>query len=141
MDKFEFRRMRLIKIRDEQFGGKPTPLAKRIGKDPSYVTRLFYPEGKEGKKRISDELIEAIGREFPDWLNIIDNNANRIDLETNVAAQQTTLEQEIDALLKKATPRSQEDMKKIAIAASEGRLSEDDLALLRRIAEKFSQKG
>jgi SOS-response transcriptional repressor LexA len=68
MDKYEFRRQRLIKIRDEKCGGNAAELARRIGKDATYVTRTLYPEGKPGKKRIADEMMEAIERSFPGWL-------------------------------------------------------------------------
>lgn len=57
-----------MKIRDEKCAGKAAELARRIGKDPTYVTRMLYPEGKDGKKRIADEMIEAIESAFPGWL-------------------------------------------------------------------------
>lgn len=49
MDKYEFRRQQLIKIRDEKCDGKAVNVARKIGREPSYVSRMLYPEGKKGK--------------------------------------------------------------------------------------------
>jgi len=53
--------MELLKTR---CAGKQSVLAKKIEKEPSYVSRILYPEGKAGKKRIADDLIEAIEKGF-----------------------------------------------------------------------------
>ena len=64
MDKFERRRLRLLKLRDERCGGSGAEVARRIGREPSYVTRMLYPEGKAGKKRIADDMMEIIEKAF-----------------------------------------------------------------------------
>lgn len=64
MDKYENRRMRLIQIRDERCGGKAVDLARKIEREPSYVSRMLYPEGKNGKKRIADDMVEIIESAF-----------------------------------------------------------------------------
>lgn len=64
MDKYERRRLNLIKLRDEQCNGVNAELARRIGREASYVNRMFYPEGKKGKKRIGDDIKELIETEF-----------------------------------------------------------------------------
>jgi phage repressor protein C with HTH and peptisase S24 domain len=64
MDKFERRRIRLMKLRDERCGGSSAEVARKIGRDPSYVTRMLYAEGKPGKKRIADDMMEVIERAF-----------------------------------------------------------------------------
>ncbi|MFH1493765.1 MAG: S24 family peptidase [Pseudomonadota bacterium] len=64
MDKYERRRQRLIELRDTKCGGNGAELARKIGRDPSYVTRMLYQEGKAGKKRIADEMIEIIETAF-----------------------------------------------------------------------------
>lgn len=64
MDKYERRRLNLIKLRDEKCNGKAADLAKKIGRDPSYVARMLYEEGKAGKKRIADDMIEVIEDAF-----------------------------------------------------------------------------
>jgi HTH-type transcriptional regulator, cell division transcriptional repressor len=52
MDKYEKRRTRLAEVRDRNFHGSASDLARAIGKEPSYVSRMLYPAGKAGKKRI-----------------------------------------------------------------------------------------
>ena len=64
MDKYEFRRKQLIKIRDEKCDGKAVNVARKIGREPSYVSRMLYPEGKKGKKRIADDMVEIIEESF-----------------------------------------------------------------------------
>lgn len=64
MDKYERRRLRLIELRDSRCNGKGAELARKIGRDPSYVARMTYPEGKAGKKRIAGELIDVIELAF-----------------------------------------------------------------------------
>lgn len=63
MDKYEFRRQQLIKIRDEKCDGKAVNVARKIGREPSYVSRMLYPEGKKGK-RIADDMVEIIEESF-----------------------------------------------------------------------------
>jgi hypothetical protein len=64
MDKYEQRRLRLLELRDTKCGGVSADLARKIGKDPSYVARMFYEEGKAGKKRIGEDTVEAVRRAF-----------------------------------------------------------------------------
>ena len=33
-------------------------------REPSYVSRMLYPEGKKGKKRIADDMVEIIEESF-----------------------------------------------------------------------------
>lgn len=39
-------------------------MARRLGKDASYVSRLLYPPGKAGKKRIGDDMVDVIEQAF-----------------------------------------------------------------------------
>jgi len=64
MDKYEKRRQRLIQIRDDFCGGKAVALARKIEREPSYVSRMLYEEGKKGKKRIADDMVEIIEKAF-----------------------------------------------------------------------------
>lgn len=64
MDKYERRRLRLIELREQRCGGNTAVLARKIERDPSYVTRMLYPEGKAGKKRIADDMMEIIETAF-----------------------------------------------------------------------------
>ncbi|WP_370561008.1 LexA family protein [Edwardsiella tarda] len=64
MDKYEIRRLQLIKLRDELCNGKAVDLARKINREPSYVSRMLYPEGKAQKKRIADNMVEVIESAF-----------------------------------------------------------------------------
>lgn len=95
MDKYEVRRQRLIWLRDNLCQGKAAYLAERIGRDSSYVSRMFYAEGKKGKKRIADDMIELIEKSFqldPGWLSrpsppSFDEIATDAHVETSVAGK------------------------------------------------------
>ncbi len=71
MDKYEFRRQRLIELRDSKCNGNAAELSRKIEREPSYVTRMLYPEGKAGRKRIADDMIEIIENAFdvPGWFD------------------------------------------------------------------------
>jgi hypothetical protein len=64
MDKYERRRLRLLQLRDETCHGKSAELARRINREPSYVTRMLYPEGTPGKKRIAEDMADVIEAAF-----------------------------------------------------------------------------
>lgn len=64
MDKYEKRRLRLIQIRDEMCGGKAVDVARKIEREPSYVSRMLYEPGKNGRKRIADDMVEIIETAF-----------------------------------------------------------------------------
>lgn len=74
MDKYEKRRQRLIQIRDEMCGGKAADVARKIEREPSYVSRMLYEAGKSGKKRIADDMVEIIETAFSlprGWMDAI----------------------------------------------------------------------
>ncbi|WP_258020361.1 LexA family protein [Yersinia enterocolitica] len=78
MDKYEKRRQRLIQIRNEMCDGKVVNVARKISREPSYVSRMLYEEGKKGKKRIADDMVEIIENAFdlpPGWLDGINTNS------------------------------------------------------------------
>ena len=82
MDKYEKRRLKLIDLINNECGEVNAELARRIGRDPSYVNRMLYPEGKKGKKRIADDMIEVIEKAFNlprGWLDGIENDAVNIE--------------------------------------------------------------
>lgn len=64
MDKYEQRRLKLIEIRDKFCNGKAAELARRIAREPSYISRMLYPAGKAGRKRIADDMMEVIETAF-----------------------------------------------------------------------------
>lgn len=64
MDKYEKRRLRLIQLRDEYCNGNASELARKLEREPSYVSRMLWPEGKAGRKRIADGMIDVIEKAF-----------------------------------------------------------------------------
>jgi phage repressor protein C with HTH and peptisase S24 domain len=50
----------LMEVRDKLCGGNAAELARRIGKDATYVNRLFYPAGKAGRKGIGLGIMRAV---------------------------------------------------------------------------------
>lgn len=58
------RQQLLAEIRDKLCAGNAADLARQIGKDPTYVNRLFYPEGKAGRKGIGLEIMAVCQRAF-----------------------------------------------------------------------------
>jgi len=60
MDKFEIRRLNLLSVIRTHCGGKSAALADKIGRSASYVSRMLYPEGKDGRKRIGEDMKDLI---------------------------------------------------------------------------------
>jgi hypothetical protein len=54
----------LMKLRDDFCNKKASVLARKIEKDPTYVSRLFYPKGKKGGKGIGLEIMQACSKAF-----------------------------------------------------------------------------
>lgn len=67
MDKFETRRQALIRLRESLGRGAIARIAAEIGKEPNYVSRMMYPVGKSGGKRIGEDSVEILDRKFPGW--------------------------------------------------------------------------
>lgn len=65
MDKYEQRRTTLQALVDELGRGGIASIAQQIGKDASYVSRMLYPPGKSGAKRIGEDTAEALARAYP----------------------------------------------------------------------------
>lgn len=60
MDKYELRRQNLAALLHRHCGGRAATLADLIDRSPSYVSRMLYPEGKAGKKRIGEDMRDLI---------------------------------------------------------------------------------
>jgi hypothetical protein len=60
MDKYETRRQNLLALLQSHCGGRAATLADLIGRSPSYVSRMLYQEGKDGKKRIGEDMRDLI---------------------------------------------------------------------------------
>jgi len=64
MEEFTSHQRLLMKIRDELCKGNSAELARKIKKDATYVNRLFYPIGKNGRKNIGLEIMGACNEAF-----------------------------------------------------------------------------
>lgn len=67
MDKFESRRQDLIRLVERLGRGGIAHIARQIGKEPNYVSRLLYPSDKNGAKRIGEDTADLITGAFPGW--------------------------------------------------------------------------
>ena len=77
MDKYKHRREKLIELKDNFCDGKISELAEKLERSHSYVSRMLYPEGKKGKKRIGDDMVDVIAQAFnvpKSWLDGSDVN-------------------------------------------------------------------
>lgn len=63
-NRYEIRRLNLIKLKNEFCGGTISELAKRLNKDQGMVAKLLYEEGRKYKKNIADKLTEDIEQAF-----------------------------------------------------------------------------
>lgn len=66
-DIYEERRQALLSLVKRLGRGGIKQVADRIGRDPSYVSRLLYPPGKSEKRRIADAIFIALNEAFPGW--------------------------------------------------------------------------
>ena len=60
MDKYEARRQAVQRIIDDRCQGNQSDFARVVGINASYVSRMLFPPGKDGAKRIGDDLAEKI---------------------------------------------------------------------------------
>lgn len=60
MDRYEKRRLLLVAKIDEIGRGGIAKVAKQCDIDATYLSRLLYPEGKAGKKRIGEDIKEKL---------------------------------------------------------------------------------
>ena len=75
MDKWAFRRQALQSLIDTKYNKVAAAFARENDFTPSYVTRMLYPDGKKGRKRIAEDSIDKINKKHPDWLNSDVNDA------------------------------------------------------------------
>ena len=74
---YENRRLRALELLS-LCGGVKAKLAERIGKDPSYVSRVLSEPGAAGHKNIAEEFIRASMLEFgliPGWFDMAPGTA------------------------------------------------------------------
>ena len=68
MDKFEKRRIALVKLISGIGHGGIKRVADKIGKSESYVSRMQYESTKKGAKGIGEDSVDALNEAFPGWL-------------------------------------------------------------------------
>lgn len=105
MNRYEIRRLNLIRLKDELCGGKIVNLANRLKKNQGFVSRLLYEEGKNYKRNIADKLVADIESAFNlprGWLDGLsaDNQLlpQSIDTENNSENGNTGAGVKIDVL-------------------------------------------
>ena len=54
----------MLELKETKCGGSNAELARKLGRDPSYVARMALEEGKPGKKRIGDDMVDLIATTF-----------------------------------------------------------------------------
>lgn len=64
MNTYEIRRKNLIILKDKFCNGRIAELADKLNKNPSYVSRLLYEEGRANRKNISDKVLSDIEKTF-----------------------------------------------------------------------------
>lgn len=129
MTKFEARRTALDALVTSFGRGGIAKVAEAIGKEPNYVSRMLYPEGKKGAKRIGEDSVELITQAFPGWLD---------------SASPRSIESSITELLSKQSvmsAASQRTLQLLVTAAQLGALSETDWTLIEDLARRFIAAG
>lgn len=64
MPEFTNYQLLLMQLRDSRCNGSAAELGRKIGKDGTYVHRLFYPIGKKGGKGIGLAIMDACNKAF-----------------------------------------------------------------------------
>ena len=97
MDKYEIRRQKVEELIRVRCDGVYAKFADKIERSPSYVGRMLYPEGKPGKKNISDTLIDVIEKKFNlprGWLDGIAESQTDTIKPSELKEATLTVEQE-----------------------------------------------
>lgn len=64
MDKYDRLQALMLGIKKRYCGDNAAELARKLGKDASYVNRVFSPRGKKGAKGIGPDLMERTSEVF-----------------------------------------------------------------------------
>lgn len=95
MDKYEKRRIALQGLADSFGRGGIAKIAQAIGKEPNYVSRMLYPAGKDGRKRIGEDSVDILDKKFPGWLD--DVAASFQSMQVTAADQSTFVQLDVQA--------------------------------------------
>lgn len=129
------RRARLRRLVNERFGGNQAELARALGRSPSLVWQYL-----SGHREIGEKFARHVERCLGLPRFWLDREQEREEKAHATLAGNVDIEREIEELLPAATPQSQGALRRIAQAASEGQLTDEDLELLEKIAERFKRK-
>jgi len=132
----------LKKILQEECGGVIAELARRIGKDSNYTRFILNPDKTGGRtigERMARHIEESFGKPIY-WLDQPENEGvaashRREEAEAPKSPPSSSV---FEDLKNQTTLRTLESLRRIEKAACEGRLSEEDAAILARIAELFA---
>ena len=80
MDRYEARRRALQQLIDSMGRGAIATVAADIDKQPSYVSRMLYPPGKDGRKRIGEESWDLLTKAYPTLQDTSKKSANDAEL-------------------------------------------------------------
>lgn len=115
-------------------------LALRSGVTRSAISQVLSGKSKTLKSENATKIAGTLGVRV-DWL--VDGSAPMVEGGTARPETRKTpkdgIAPELAALLDKATPRSREELMRIAKAAAAGLLTEADTLLLRQIADRFAK--
>jgi hypothetical protein len=87
MHKYDIRRAALRALADKLGWGGITEIARKISKDPNYVSRMLSSPEKKGAKNIGEDSVDALNDAFPGWLESIeiehvDNNKSSFNSDS-----------------------------------------------------------
>lgn len=135
MNKYEIRRKRLQQLIDERHDRKKVRFSEAHGISPSYVSRMLYPSGKKGRKRIGEDLAAQIETKegLPSgWLSALSESPADSPAKAFKSAMKREREQDpyalintaLDLLLIVARPR-REIVEKIKQEAEDSRATQE----------------
>ena len=81
MDKYEQRRLNLKELVEKYCGGTMAELANKLDRSTSYVSRMLYEDGKDGRKRIGEDMADVITNAFglrKGWLDVPHNSLEAV---------------------------------------------------------------
>lgn len=76
MNKRAIRQHKLQSLIGELCNGNVSEFARKIGKEPSYVSRMLYPEDKKGAKPIGEKIVAEICKTLDLPNNWFDNDSD-----------------------------------------------------------------
>ena len=99
MDKYEFRRQRLIELKDQHCDGKISTLAEKLKRSHSYVSRMLFDESKANRKRIGDDMLDVISEAFGMSKSWLDGEVDAVETIQDESASTTELTKDEARLL------------------------------------------